>query len=851
MVRVPAVLILIGLAVTCLLLWLTRLLRQPGAGFLVVGMLLSGVSTAAAGIAWIVAPGTMLMDVPLPAELPNIGLFFTTGTLLLGLLTMPGVEATLVGRLRRALDGLGIGICLFFVAWLLIFSSIGLRGAALTATLLGSITISGTIVGTMRSAQRHRAALVVGGGVLLSIVGSTGLVIVLDYPPVARGWLSCVCVLLAIGPVIAWYGLRYAFGHPEPPARADRDGSFVGYPMLALPLGAAMVAAGYHLVQGRVFDPTAMTLALVGVLVLTVRETLAVIDVRRYAGRLASREEHFRSLVAGANDVTMVLGPDLIVAWQSPAAARRLGLSDQDVVGRPVRDLLHPDEVEQVTACLTTTGVPLLEARVRDGFGAWRDTEWSLSDQRGVPAVGGMVVHIRDISERKNLERIVHQAEFVDQLTGLPNRRHLIRAMTGGGEPRVLVVCAVGGMTGVNQIHGHEVGDAVLVEAGRRLRAGLAAGDFVARLDGEEFAVLTGAGAIEAQLLATRLLSALTEPYQITTATARVSASAGLVDVDPGGVPGDTTARAVADEALQRARLAMRRARRRGPGGGAEWHDSAKETVLRRRLTIEQELPEAVARGDLDLLYQPILRLPGRQPVGVEALLCWRHPGLGMIDAGELLPVAEEVGLLDDIGDWLLHRACRQLAGWLRDDRDVWLSVNVSAAQLAGPAFVGTVAAAVDEHQVPAARLVVEFAETDLDPKRTGPDEHADALVAGLTELRSLGARTALDRFGTRSTSLSQLRLLPLDLLKLDRQQFAEPAARTGGRPTAIIDAVVNLAHQLGVDVAMQGLDTPADVAEATRAGCRLGQGDALGRPGPAERLEAFLDDHRPSAFHS
>jgi diguanylate cyclase (GGDEF)-like protein/PAS domain S-box-containing protein len=805
--------------------------------FVAAGMLLSGVSAIAGGIARAVAPDVLFPDVPLPAELPLVGLFLAVGTYLLGLLLMPAPAATFVGRVRRTLDGIGIGICTFFVAWLLIFAELGLRGGSLTAVLLACVAISAAVIGTVRAMRFNRAAAYCGAGVVASIVGLTGLIVALDYAA-PFGWVLTGAVPLVGGSMFAWYGIRVARGTQLPRQAAD-DGSFADYPLLALPLGGGLVAATYHFVVYRELDQVSIVLGIVGVTVVAVRETLAVTDVRRYAQRLAVREEHFRSLVVGSTDVALMLDGKLVVLWQSPAAARQFGLSDQDVVGRALTALVHPDDAVAVAACfaavLADAPAPatVVEARLRDGFGEWRDTEWSVSDQRTASAVGALVVHVRDIGERKELERTLRRTAFVDQLTGLPNRREFRRELTGRPEG-VVIVLGLGGLHRVNHVHGHEVGDAVLVEAARRLRAGLPGGDVPARLDGDEFAAVTEAGAVQAQLLATRLLTVLTEPYQVSGVTAHLTPSAGLAELGP--VEGG---RVNGDEALRRAGLALQQARRQSPGGGAEWYDEATEAVLRRRLTIEQELPGAAARGELDLAYQPVLALPEQRPVGAEALLCWRHPGLGTVTAAEFVPVAEELGVLDEIGGWLLNQALGRCSVWLGDGWDLWMSINVTAGQLADTAFVAALTGALESHAVPASRLVVEFG-LDEGPDPTA-DARAHALATNLTELRTLGVRAALDGFGTGATSLRRLRILPLDVLKLDRAMFAEP----GGPAVAIVAAVVNLAQQIGVTVAATGLESAPDLAAAEAAGCRYVQGDLLCRPVLAEHVEAYLDSHR------
>jgi diguanylate cyclase (GGDEF)-like protein/PAS domain S-box-containing protein len=855
------------------------------ASFLGAGVLISGLSTVGAGLAHGLAPHARAADVPLPAEIPLVGLFFTAGMYLLGLLTRRGAAQTVTGRLRRCLDAVGIGVCAFFIAWLLLFDRAGLRGAALTGVLLACIAVSVIVVAGLRTVRYQPIAVLCAVGPTLSVFGQTGLTVALDYFAWS-GWVLLSGALMVVGPALTWYGIRAAESDYRRPPADDTDGSYAGYPLLALPLGAALLAAAYHVLERRPFDSISIVLTIVGVAVLALREALGSVDIRRYAAKLATQEAHFRSLVVGSTDVTVVLDGALVVRWQSPAAARQLGLSDQEVVGRPLMSLVHPDDADEaerrlrgalagadaesgaLAGALARAGADaeseiaaesaaeiaagadagfggadggnLVEARMRDGYGAWRDTEWSLSDQRASPAVGGLVVHVRDVSERKELERTLHRTAYVDQLTGLPNRRELRRAVAAQGGTGALMVVGLGGVAGVNEVRGHDVGDAVLVEAARRLRAGVSPADVLARLGGDRFAVATHGGAVQAQLLATRLLTMLTEPYAVAGATAHLSASVGLAELGP---------EVADDEVLRRAELALRRAGRRGRGG-VEWYDTSLEELLRRRLVIEQELPGVVGRGELDLVYQPVVELAGQRAVGAEALLRWRHPTLGAVPPAEFVPVAEELGLLDEIGEWVLHRVGRQLSSWLRDGRDLWVSVNATAGQLASPAFPAAVSVALDAHQVPPSRLVVEIAEDGLAASRSpapvdpAADDRANAIATHLGELRALGVSAAVDHFGSAATSLRQLRVLPVDLLKVDRQLFTEPAGHSGPA-TAVVDVVVKLSAQIGLEVIAQGLESAADLDAARAAGCRFGQGYVLSRPAPPERLEAYLDVHR------
>jgi diguanylate cyclase (GGDEF)-like protein len=669
--------------------------------------------------------------------------------------------------------------------------------------MVASIALPVVVVVGARGPHRVTAAL--------SLSGLTGLVLALDYPADPRA------VLLA--------GLLMVAGAAPLRTRVRRAvgplGS--GYPLLALLLAAAGLATWYHLLQVHRFDRVSVALALAGVLLAALREALAAIDLRRYATRTAAEGAYLRALVRGSSEVALVLDERLVVRWQSPASARLFGLSDQEVVGRPVVDLVHPADADRLAAL--DAGGPF-EVRLRDGYGFWRDTEATVSGPDPERPDAPLVVHLRDVGRHKELERTVARSAHTDPLTSLANRHGLRRAPGPLGGAGAVIVLELTGLAGVNEVHGHDLGDAVLVETGRRLRAELGPDDLPARLHGGRFAVLTGVGAVQAHLLASRLLSVLTEPYPAPGAVAHVTARAGLADLSSGYD---------VDEAVRRAELALRAAP--AGTGAVEWYEEAMEEALLRRAAIGQELPGALARGELDLAFQPIVELGDLRPVGAEALLRWRSPRLGNVTPAELIPAAEELDLLDDIGQWALHVACRQLSAWHRDGYRPWISLNATVGQLAGARFMAAVTTALDTHLVEPSGLVIEVSEPGL--AEAARADAFEQVVDHLAQLRAAGVRTAIGNFGTGPTSLGQLRVLPLDLLKIDREVFA--AAPRAGRPDVIMDALVKLSSRLGIQVIAQGLESDEDLATARAAGCHFAQGYLLGRPVPAERLEAIL----------
>jgi diguanylate cyclase (GGDEF)-like protein len=477
----------------------------------------------------------------------------------------------------------------------------------------------------------------------------------------------------------------------------------------------------------------------------------------------------------------------------------------------------------------------------------------ALGSLEGFALVARQIVALRDVRgyaiRLQDREAHFKELAHTDPLTGLANRRGLLRALAEEVEPDkpcVLLGLDLDGFKNVNDMRGHDVGDDVLVEVGQRLRMNLRPGDVAARLGGDEFAVLMWAKPHEAQGAAERLLGVLNKPYE--QKSGRVFLSVSI------GVAGGETA---SDEStlLQHADLALRYAKLRGKNRVERYHASYDQ-LLRRRTTLEHEMRGAIERGELHLAFQPVVIMPSVQPVGAEALLRWHHPELGAIGPDEFIPMAEECGMIAKLGAWVLHQACHQLSRWLADGHDVWVSVNVSPRELHAPEYVDQVADALRAHRVPPQRLVLEVTEhavaTDL-----------DELIKRLRALRAIGVRIALDDFGTGYSSLGQLRRLPIDILKIDHSLVAEaepdlgvpPLITLAGgldplgntKPTRpkggpLVDIVVRLGHRLGLEVIAEGVTNQNELSAVLDAGCRFGQGQLFGWGVPAEHLEAMLD---------
>jgi diguanylate cyclase (GGDEF)-like protein len=431
---------------------------------------------------------------------------------------------------------------------------------------------------------------------------------------------------------------------------------------------------------------------------------------------------------------------------------------------------------------------------------------------------------------------LAHRATH-DPLTGLPNRRAFVERVEHAlelerrsrdaraiGHVAVLFV-DVDDFKLVNDSLGHGAGDRLLEAVARRLSSVLRPQDVIARFGGDEFTVLIAdvAGETEALAVAERLAAALGPAIDLDGEPRFVTASVGLA------VAG-THHRDGADQLMQDADAAMYRAKENGKARCEAFDDSLRAVAL-RRLALEGGLREALANGELRLDYQPQVRLPSQEISGVEALLRWRHPQLGSISPDEFVPMAERLGLIEAIGEWVVREACAEAMRWKRDDVEV--AVNVSPRQLATEAFLETVRRTLVETGLAPHRLCLEITETAVVADVNGTR-------AMLSRLRELGVLLAVDDFGVGHASLRHLRqLLPVDILKIDKSFVDEVVDDTAD--AAIVGAVVRLAAGLGLECVAEGVENAQQAAKLGALGCDVGQGYFFARPLTAEALRARL----------
>ncbi len=568
----------------------------------------------------------------------------------------------------------------------------------------------------------------------------------------------------------------------------------------------------------------------------------AEVEVRRATGTIRAREQQFRAL-AGASPIGIFLtDPAGAVRFTNLRLSEILEVELEDLAGEQLWERLGVDPETSVTLLrdlaegqasvvrfeppgLQPRRVIALRAAVvlgEDGeVGGYTGTAEDITEQVDTHAA----LEEREARNRAMADRFAHQARH-DALTGVPNRLHLLEQLEDVADRPVgtvaLLLLDLDGFKLVNDTLGHAAGDELLVQISQRLAACAREGDVFARLGGDEFALLlrTGEQPRAALALADRLLAAIQRPITVAGETVTVDASIGVAV---------TTAQTrSADELLQQGDLAMYAAKAAGRGR-VELFVPEMGTATHQRHTIERELRSAVENDGLTVAYQPIVELATGQVVAVEALARWTHPALGPIAPSEFIPVAEQTGLIDALGTLVRRRAIADAAEWW-DDHGVSLAVNVSGRELAQPEFMSRLRADAQAGGLPPKALIVELTESQLATSNTAVDD--------LAVLQAGGARVAIDDFGAGYSSLSRLRDLPVDILKIDRT-FVAGIGEPGG--TSFVRAIARLGSTLGCQLIAEGIEEAAQAEGVAKAGCTLGQGYHFHRPMPASEIDAIL----------
>ena len=443
---------------------------------------------------------------------------------------------------------------------------------------------------------------------------------------------------------------------------------------------------------------------------------------------------------------------------------------------------------------------------------------------------GGWVDLLEDISEKCEAEHKISWLARHDTLTELANRFHFREELNGtfvdlkAGEGFALHWIDLDRFKEVNDTLGHPVGDALLKSVAKRLRGVLRGPDIVARLGGDEFAIIQRGAATEEQAahLASRIIRTIAQPHQVMGHTVGVGASIGIVVA-----PNDGTN---ADELVKKADLALYEAKASGRGTYRVYRGAATPSGEQRQ-SLEVDLRDAQRKGELELYYQPIINAGTREIAGLEALMRWNHPTIGMIAPADFIPLAEETGLIVEMGAWALNEACQEAMRW---SKPVKVMVNLSPLQFERGDLYATIAEALARAELPARRLELEITERLLLRDDFATNEM-------LHRLRSLGVSIALDDFGTAYASLSYLRSFPFDKIKIDRTFIRDLEHPDQKECMAIVNAVTGLARQLQMTTVAEGVESLDHVNSAIVAGCDEVQGFFFSKPVPAGEVEALL----------
>lgn len=618
--------------------------------------------------------------------------------------------------------------------------------------------------------------------------------------------------------------------------------------MAALQL--ALVGAGYGLAIALRHEAagstrwaiTMGTLTIAGVLTARVVRQLErwVERTRERQAALREAEERFRSAFEDAA-VGMAIA-DLSGHWLrvNEALARMVGYRPEQLIGRRFSEITPEEDVPADEEALEQLvggrlSVYQREKRYRraDGSIVWALLSVSvIHDDGGRPA--HLIAQMQDISDRKAAERELAQRALHDPLTGLPNRVLFLDRVEGAlaraartGLPVAVFFVDLDRFKLVNDSLGHVVGDRMLIDVAERLRSALRPMDTVSRFGGDEFTILCeNVDEAAAGVVAQRISTSLSRPFVAEGRELFATASIGVsISRESGASP---------EAMLRDADAAMYQAKERGRARCVVF-DRAMRQRATERLELESDLRKALDRDELRLYYQPVVELADGAISGVEALVRWQHPRRGLLSADTFIPVAEESGLVGELGEWVMLTACRQARAWQLAERELEMSINLSPAQLGEPKLAATIGRIIEQTGARPERICLEITERAA----------VDSGLAPLEALKAIGVTLAVDDFGAGFSSLNQIRRLPpVHVLKVDRS-FTFELGR-GRAETAIVTAIVSMARSLELDVIAEGVTRREQVCRLLALGCRRGQGFYFSPPVDAAGIEALLDAPRP-----
>jgi len=791
-------------------------------------------------------------QVPFPS-LADLGYLGAVPLAVAGVLFFPSAPARATSLLRTVLDALLVAGSLFIISWATVLGTVYRAGSdSLLAQLIGLAYPGGDIViGTIVLILASRAPrgnrlpfLLLTGGLIANLLSDSAFAYLTTTNtygsgnPTDTGWMAGY-LLIAIA------GFRAATSRAASGVVLDRPAGRIWFALPYVPIAAAAVVAVIEEALPGELDPVVFWSVMALIVGVVLRQYLMLTDnqvlnrqLEANAADLAKREEHFRALVQNSSDVITLIGRHGGIRYQSASVERILGYKDAELLGKPFGDLVHPDDrthvLRKIDEAINIVGPPIAtECRLRRVDDSYCPAEVTITNLLDLPAVHGLVLNTRDVSERKALEeKLTHQA-FHDSLTNLPNRAAfrigLDHALHGASEGRIAVLFLdLDDFKAVNDTLGHDIGDQLLVAVGARIASTLRPGDTVARLGGDEFAVLLKKMEDEqiAGRVAERITRQLVPPFAIDGKEISIHASIGIAGLVSG--------QEAADELIRNADVAMYIAKAKGKARFVHYEASLASAAI-ERMELEHDLRTALQEKQFVLQYEPVIMLESGAIHSVEALVRWNHPRRGALAPVDFIGVAEQSGLIVELGRWVLQQAARDGRRWQVRYPSVpamQISVNLSGRQLERSELIKEVVDAVDAAGLDPQSMILELTESVL-------LADTEPVARTLQELRSLGFRLALDDFGTGYSSLGHLRDFPVDILKMDAS-FVAGIGR-GLADGAILRAIIGLANSLGLMTIGEGIERQDQLAALNAMGCNAGQGFYFSKPLDYEAMDALL----------
>jgi diguanylate cyclase (GGDEF)-like protein/PAS domain S-box-containing protein len=748
-------------------------------------------------------------------------------------------------RLGRLVDACLLSLGIFGIGWIALlrstYAAAGIGAGSFAVDLIHPladlVVLGGTLAVMLRAGRTllppYLAIAAATLGDLLAVQARTAGAHPGTWPQLA--WLLAICLLGASG-------LNYARSAvPEPagrsrPVPSAQLGTALG---LTAASAAAVVMLVFAVVTWGDSGPVPLIAGCALMLALAARAGGLLLRAATTSELAELSGSKFLQLAERTSDVVLLCDTAGLVTYASHAVAR-YGYEPGQLAGQRLADLVHPDDrVGAMRAAALATSGPSapaasLACQVRAADGTWRDVQATVSRYAGSGRQNAMLITARDISDQVALRRQVTHLTFHDGLTGLPNRAYLeerakdllARQPAGGGANRPersgAIFVDLDGFTAINDSVGHGAGDLLLAQVGRRLRGLVPAHDTVARWGGDEFAILVEHPASPQEIvdIAERIAGSIAAaPFQVADRDVTMTAAVGVAFAGAD----------VGEHLLRNADLAMARAKEAG-GDQVEVFEAHMHADVIRRLELATDLRQAIADDALAIEYQPLVELSTSRVAGVEALVRWSRRG-EQVPTAEFLSIAEESGLIVALGDWVLREACQQAARWRAEGWLIGLSVNFSLRQVSAPRFAESVLTALDDCGLPRSALTLEVTERVL-------IEVAGPILDELGRLRQLGVRLAIDDFGTGYASLAYLRELPVDIIKIDPSFVA--GLGTDGTLAMLTRTIVQVGHDLGIEIVAEGIDRPEQLELLRAMGCGLGQGFLVAKPMTAPGVEAF-----------